>query len=147
MWACACTASEDHHCGKNGIAKRNQARTIDKQQFARPHNNTQVTGHRSLHPSCHLVLARPSGRTPHSMRAGHSKARRATLQAERRPQIPHHFAAESYWRGPIPMPTIIMHMSRRKTIMHVGTLKTYKILQTALLHHAGNICADHSKEE
>ena len=30
-----------------------------------------ITGHRSLHPSCHLVLAKPSGRTPHSLRAGH----------------------------------------------------------------------------
>ena len=107
---------------------------------------SQVTDHRSPHPSCHLVLARPSGRTPHSMRAGHSKVRRATRQAERRPQIPHHFAAESYWRGPIPMPTIILHMSRGKTIMQAGTLKSYEIPQTALLHHSGNICADRSKE-
>jgi len=47
------------------------------------------------------------------------------------------FAAESYWRGPIAMPTIMMHMSRRKRIIHAGTCKTYEILQTALLHHPG----------
>ena len=52
--------------------------------------------------TCHCVqalnrlLARPSGRTPHDLRARHSQARRATLHVERRPLNPHRFAAKSY---------------------------------------------------